>query len=88
MTKKEYLEEFKKKLDDTYLLDFLCSILHNFVDDYNFNSSNPEDKKQTLELSTFSISSDLPSWFQNTRGLSREQYKLVINKLIDRILSR
>ena len=86
MDKIEYQNKDKKekdKLNDTYLLDFLCKIIHENVSDYTYT----DKKEQSLEIDSFDLISEVPGWY-DTKNMSKEEYKEVINALIDRILSR
>lgn len=82
----EDLTEFKKNLNDTYLLNFLCSLLHTRIEDFYTITKDVDVKEKELEIGSVNLSTDILPWHQDFKGLTREQYKAVIDVLIKRIL--
>ena len=82
----EDLTEFKKNLNDTYLLNFLCSLLHTRIEDFYIITKDVDVKEKELEIGSVNLSTDILPWNQDFKGLTRERYKAVIDVLIKRIL--
>lgn len=82
----EDLTEFKKNLNDTYLLNFLCSLLYTRIEDFYTIPKDVDVKEKELEIGSFNLSTDILPWDQDFKGLTREHYKAVIDVLIKRIV--
>lgn len=82
----EELTEFKKNLNDTYLLNFLCSLLHTRIEDFYIITKDVDVKEKELEIGSVNLSTDILPWDQDFKGLTREHYKAVIDVLIKRIV--
>ena len=82
----EDLTEFKKNLNDTYLLNFLCSLLHTRIEDFYTITKGVDVKEKELEIGSVNLSTDILPWDKDFKGLTRERYKAVIDVLIKRIV--
>lgn len=82
----EDLTEFKKNLNDTYLLNFLCSLLHTRIENFHILTNDVDVEEKELEIGSVNLATDILPWYQDFNGLTREQYKAVIDVLIKRIL--
>ena len=82
----EDLTEFKKNLNDTYLLNFLCSLLHTRIENFYTITNDVDVKDKGLEIGSVNLATDILPWDHDFKGLTWEQYKTVIDVLIKRIL--